>query len=665
MLTYLNNIAMKLLKFIIFLTFISLAIKVSASIAPHGCTLDFDVLISRTNTDCTPINTSLIILPFGGTPPYSYSTDGGATYTNDSTYFDQLLPGTYRIFVRDSDTVGHTPCEIDYFHTIPDVLALDSITTDSSCSVGSGKINIFVSEGEPNYFYSINNGSTFIPDSNIFKNVTAGTYNVLVQDNKGCSVNSTVTIYGYPAIVPVIDTQDILCNTGIYKGVLDVTFSGNDTYQYSIDGGIVYTSGMSYNNSNLDSGFYDFEIIDKYGCSYNYPFTIEKQLIADSSSFVNELCLDSNGAINLYGYLGESPFEYSIDGGTTYSPAGTFQNLNEGFYYTEVRDNIGCISHDTIRISNFGGFDLSISADDTLCNGNSMTIAGSTNAGSGSNYAWNNALPNAQSHTISPAITTTYSVIVTDNFGCKDTADKLVFVEQQPSVTVNPTNILACVGDTVTITATGANNYRWFNGNTNAVFNTIIQGNSNITVIGNNGKCTDNASVIVQLKPMPTIMLSAAPVTANAGDYINFSSAGSSSSSYSWQFGDGNTSMVSNPIHQYNFGGTYNVKLTGTMAQCSLTDSTTVVINGPPAGIEDILNDDNIVVYPNPTVNDFTLTTTFNASLSILNQAGKLVYKTNITEGNTKLTGLNLMSGIYILKLENKIGVINKKLVVR
>lgn len=653
---------MKFLKPLLFIILLSLSFNLIASATPHGCTLDFDVLINRTG--CDPNDTKLVILPFGGTPPYQYSLDGGATFNNDSVIYG-LAPGTYRIFVMDSDTAGHTPCLIDYFEDIPYPLALDSVLVDSSCSTGTGKISIFVSEGEPNYFYSINNGSTFIPDSNIFENVLPGTYPILVQDNNNCPVNTSVTVYGFPAINPVIDTQDILCNTGIYKGVIDVTFPGSDTYQYSIDGGIVYTSGTSYNNSNLDSGFYNFEIVDKYGCSYFYPFTIEQQLIADSSNFTNETCLDSNGSINLYGYLGEAPFTYSIDGGVTYSNNGIFNNLKEGFYYTEVKDNIGCISYDTIRIANFGGFDLSITADDTLCNGNSMTIAASTNAGSGSNYLWNNSLPNAQNHTISPTVTTNYTVIVTDNFNCKDTAEKLVFVEQQPNVTVNPTNILACVGDTVTVTASGATNYIWFNGSTNAILNTVIQGNSNITVIGKNGKCTDNASVVVQLKPMPTIMLSANPTTANAGDYINFYSTGSTSSSYFWQFGDGNTSMVSNPIHQYNYGGTYNVKLTGTMGQCSLTDSTTVVINGPPAGIEDILNETNISVYPNPVVNNFTITSSFNSNLSILNSSGKIVYTAIINEGNNSIDNLNLVSGIYILQFTNEIGITTKKLVVK
>ena len=44
---------------------------------------------------------SLILTPFGGTPPYEYSINGGTTYAS-TTIYNNLCQGTYIVYVRDS-----------------------------------------------------------------------------------------------------------------------------------------------------------------------------------------------------------------------------------------------------------------------------------------------------------------------------------------------------------------------------------------------------------------------------------------------------------------------------------------------------------------------------------------------------------------------------------
>jgi hypothetical protein len=44
---------------------------------------------------------SLVLTPFGGTPPYQYSINGGTTYASTTIYND-LCQGTYVVYVRDS-----------------------------------------------------------------------------------------------------------------------------------------------------------------------------------------------------------------------------------------------------------------------------------------------------------------------------------------------------------------------------------------------------------------------------------------------------------------------------------------------------------------------------------------------------------------------------------
>jgi gliding motility-associated-like protein len=56
--------------------------------------------------------------------------------------------------------------------------------------------------------------------------------------------------------------------------------------------------------------------------------------------------------------------------------------------------------------------------------------------------------------------THTVSLIVTDNNGCKDTADKVITVLVPPSVSINPNKII-CKGDKAVLTANGGISYQW------------------------------------------------------------------------------------------------------------------------------------------------------------------------------------------------------------
>lgn len=70
------------------------------------------------------------------------------------------------------------------------------------------------------------------------------------------------------------------------------------------------------------------------------------------------------------------------------------------------------------------------------------------------------------------------------------------------------------------------------------------------------------------------------PYSGDTGQTINFSSAGSSDSdgsivSYSWDFGDGNSSTAANPSHSYSTAGNYTISLTVTDDQGATGTSTT------------------------------------------------------------------------------------------
>jgi len=145
-------------------------------------------------------NGTITVTPAGGTGPYEYSIDGGATWQSSNIF--NVAANIYTITIRDANncitTQGITVTE-------PAVLTASSVNTTASCDGGTdGTITVTAIGGNAGYQYSLD-GTTF-QASNVF-NVLPGPYTVTVKDNLGCitSFPTTVTLLGNLTFTPQID----------------------------------------------------------------------------------------------------------------------------------------------------------------------------------------------------------------------------------------------------------------------------------------------------------------------------------------------------------------------------------------------------------------------------------------------------------------------------
>jgi hypothetical protein len=106
-----------------------------------------------------------------------------------------------------------------------------------------------------------------------------------------------------------------------------------------------------------------------------------------------------------------------------------------------------------------------ISTATAICLGDTVKF---TAAGANS-YAWNIG-DNDSLIVVTPTITTTYSVVGTNGFGCTSTKTDSVKVNALPNITISGATGTICIGENITITANGANTYTWSGGiNTNSI----------------------------------------------------------------------------------------------------------------------------------------------------------------------------------------------------
>ncbi len=108
----------------------------------------------------------------------------------------------------------------------------------------------------------------------------------------------------------------------------------------------------------------------------------------------------------------------------------------------------------TIPIIDVQPMTSSITSDSVLCLGQSIDLITATKGGYiGYNYVWNNGLSNANSHTVSPASTTTYIVAVNDSCGhnLTDSVNVRIIPHPQPSLTISPLDSM-CTYDNAIVT---------------------------------------------------------------------------------------------------------------------------------------------------------------------------------------------------------------------
>ncbi len=169
---------------------------------------------------------------------------------------------------------------------------------------------------------------------------------------------------------------------------------------------------------------------------------------------------------------------------------------------------------DTVLVSVHSVPPLTITNDTLICSIDTLQLLAN---GTGSffwtpNYMISNQ--NSQNPLVSPDQPTTYTVRLTDNFGCTTTKSVFVNVKQNVTIDAGPDTTI-CLTDQVTLQPTGdALHFIWSPANllndptAKNPIATPTAPSTTFTVIGNIGKCQGQSSVVVNTVPYPIVTVS-------------------------------------------------------------------------------------------------------------------------------------------------------------
>ncbi|MCX2742378.1 gliding motility-associated C-terminal domain-containing protein [Mangrovivirga sp. M17] len=592
----------------------------------------------------------------GGTAPYEYSIDNGATFQTTNS-FAGISAGTYNVIVQDANG-----CTISGNATVnePVAVSIDAVSsTDETCNGASdGTITIDAVSGGAGapYEYSIDGGATF-QTSNSFSGLAAGTYDVIARDGNNCeSAVNQVTINAAPSvIIDNVDVTNITCN-GNSDGELVITASGgNGAFEYSIDGGATFQASNTY--TGLVAGTYDIVVRDGNGCLATVQANVSEPapLVIDNISSIDAGCTTGNeGEITISASGGTLDYEYSIDNGSTFQNSNNFTGLSAGTYDIVVRDANGCTVSSTATINPGANITVdNIILTDESCEGNAdgsielQNINGGTppyrfSVDGGNSYPYDNSL-------IDDLPAGNYSLFVLDASGCfVDLGNQVINTTPRvtPSITISADQNPACTGTTITFIASTSDSgvdpeVAWFvNGSEVQADNSGIYVGSSLndgdlvsaevritdptfTCVTTNTSTSNDITVDYQDNLVASVDIISDPNPACAGDLITFTavpSNGGTNPSYEWYV---NGTLQSGETSEIFTSSTLN---DSDVVEVIMTaDPTFTCVSGSPANSTETVN-------ISPTEN---LTVDITADQNLICEDGSITFTSTINGGGT------------------------------
>ncbi len=143
--------------------------------------------------------------------------------------------------------------------------------------------------------------------------------------------------------------------------------------------------------------------------------------------------------------------------------------------------------------------------------------------------------------------------------------------------------------------------------------------------------------------------------TSSSFDIITFTNLSSNASDFLWDFGDGNSSTLENPVHQYAGNGQYLVQLKA--IHCDQSDSTSQTVNIAGIGIDNSTNVDRFLVYPNPSggylfVESNCSQPADNLRIEIFSLTGEILHTQSIDQNTVSIIPTeHLNNGIYFFRI--------------
>jgi gliding motility-associated-like protein len=473
---------------------------------PPGALSAPSAAVTTAPTCTAPTATVTVSSPVG---PFEYSVDGGNTWQASPTFSGLAASTTVTFIVQDLGTNCVSTGTDVVIPAAPGAIATPTVSIDApTCDVaGAATITNYVST----LTYSFTPSGPSVGLTGVVSNLTPGTsYTVAATDgscNSLASQTFSVLAQFTTPDAPAITTLPATCSVPGSAGVTN--YNGTLTYVFSPSGPSVSAPGVI---SGAIPGTSYTVTASNTSCtsSLSNTFTVEATLTAPATPDISVTAptCTSDGSASITNYIATQTYTFS-PAGPTAGAGGTIDGLTPGANYTVSASNGTCTSSASLTFTIGGQLSqpetplVSVTTSDCTSDGS----ASITNYIATQTYTFSPAGPTVSSgggiNAAQPG--TTYTVSAS-NGSCTSSASLVFSVEAQlsaPLVTVAPDVTSINEGATVTLTASGADNYIWtptsgLSVSTGATVEAQPNETIEYCVIGSNSAgCTDTACALI------------------------------------------------------------------------------------------------------------------------------------------------------------------------
>ncbi|PIQ27101.1 MAG: hypothetical protein COW63_16770, partial [Bacteroidetes bacterium CG18_big_fil_WC_8_21_14_2_50_41_14] len=596
------------------------------------------------------------VIPTGGVPSYTYLwNDPGLSTTPD---ISNLPAGIYEVVVTDSHLCQTT----DQFEIIENAEMLVAVTVADPiiCSGQSTQLTATPSGGTTPYVSYLWDPAVDLDDPTsatpLASPVVSTTYTVLVTDTRGCTTTNQVLLEVFPSPTAQMGYNNPCASNVVY--FFDFSLPNGDSivaYSWDFGDGNFSTNQNPVHYYAAIGASYDVSltVMNENGCidvlyetifvnpTLGADFTADLVCLGDSTQFIDTALVPATVA----------SWSWDFGDGTTsdlHNPKHAY--LLPGTYQVSltITDNNGCqefVSHlvevNPLPIPAFSAQtsclgDLTFFTDLTQDPSSTIDIW-SWDFGDPASGADNISGLQNPSHLYTIAGDYNVTLVVVNQNGCADTLVQTTVIFPDPIVLFTADTV--CFGtathftDLSFVAAGQITSWNWDFGDG---FNSTLQNPTHlygasgkyevILQASNAGGCMGQYSDSIWVHGQPVAGFNFPSVCVNeTGQFFDASvPADTAIVSWNWNFGDGNTSTLQNPVHTYLFSSNFNVRL-------EIIDAN---------GCSDVVFQ-SIVVDPLPYVDfDYSLATcandtTYFTDLSIPNAASIISWLWDFGDGNS------------------------------
>ncbi len=378
-----------------------------------------------------------------------------------------------------------------------------------------------------------------------------------------------------------------LCNISITATGLNpnnAVCSGNSvTLTTNAVSGYSWSTGATTQSiviSPTSSGIYSLTGVSSIGCSAanSISITVSSGLpvlsISNTGSVSGGICSGKSVVLTATGAL-----SYTWSGGTgTITNGVAFAPANTATY-TVVGSNACGTSSATTSVSVTPLLVAAASTSSLVCAGSAATLTAFSAVGG---YTWQPGYQQASSYIVAPVVNTIYTVTASDGT-CVGTATVGISTNPVPTINIATSATNICLGEAVTLSATGGINYTW----TSVPVTATTTGQSTLApsfpnpgayafyAVGNNNLgCTASGQVIILVNTAPNLNASATKTLLCADGTTTLNVTGGDV--YQWSSNANSANTSSTVVTPAN---TTTYIVSGTLNATGCSSSTNVVVN--------------------------------------------------------------------------------------